>query len=82
MSERKANVTVIPASISTMAGIPLNSSAKRRVAAYARVSTDSAEQETYPSRSKANYGNQKSGKQLNHAHSFLRKPSGVIFNIG
>lgn len=41
----KNNVTVIPASISMMAGAPLNTTAKRRVAAYARVSTDSSEQE-------------------------------------
>lgn len=41
----KANVTVIPAIISMMQGVPLDSMAKRRVAAYARVSTDSSEQE-------------------------------------
>ena len=38
-------VTVIPASISMIAGAPLTGVAKRRVAAYARVSTDSTEQE-------------------------------------
>gem|GEM_PF-672723 len=41
----KNNVTIIPASISMIAGAPLSQSTKRRVAAYARVSTDSSEQE-------------------------------------
>lgn len=43
---KKSNVTIIPASISMIAGAALGSpTAKRRVAAYARVSTDSTEQE-------------------------------------
>ena len=39
-------VTVIPASINPMTRMPTASTAKRRVAAYARVSTDSEEQQT------------------------------------
>ena len=39
------NVTVIPASIEFMQNGITNSAAKRKVAAYARVSTDSEEQE-------------------------------------
>ena len=38
-------IIVIPASISMIAGAPLAGAARRRVAAYARVSTDSTEQE-------------------------------------
>lgn len=39
-------VTVIPPTISTLARMPLAPTAKRRVAGYARVSTDSKEQMT------------------------------------
>ena len=39
-------VTVIPPTITTLAGMPLAQTAKRRVAGYARVSTDSDEQFT------------------------------------
>ena len=39
-------VTVIPPTISTLARMPLAQTAKRRVAGYARVSTDSKEQMT------------------------------------
>jgi len=45
MMASRSNVTVIPASLDMLAGAPLKSTAKRRVAAYARVSTDSTEQE-------------------------------------
>jgi len=45
MMASKKNVTIIPASISMIAGAPLSQAGKRRVAAYARVSTDSSEQE-------------------------------------
>ena len=40
------NVTVIPATLAMHTGRPVNSPAKRRVAGYARVSTDSDEQYT------------------------------------
>lgn len=40
------NVTVIPATLNLHTGAPKNSTAKRRVAGYARVSTDSDEQFT------------------------------------
>lgn len=40
------NVTTIPATISRFTDIPLVSTAKRKVAAYARVSTDHEEQLT------------------------------------
>lgn len=40
------NVTVIPATINKMTRMPVGKIAKRRVAAYARVSTDSEEQIT------------------------------------
>ena len=36
----KKNVTVIPASINRFTATPINSRKKRRVAGYARVSTD------------------------------------------
>ncbi len=44
MAEKKANITMIPASIPFMQNNAVNPSAKRKVAAYARVSTDSEEQ--------------------------------------
>ena len=47
----KAQVTVIPATISIHTNQVFSPVNKRRVAAYARVSTDSAEQETYLLRS-------------------------------
>ncbi len=40
------NVTVIPATLTLNTGRPMNSPVKRRVAGYARVSTDSDEQFT------------------------------------
>ena len=40
------NVTTIPATISRFTDAPLMSTAKRKVAAYARVSTDHEEQQT------------------------------------
>lgn len=40
------NVTVIPATRNLHTGIPTTSKAKRKVAGYARVSTDSEEQNT------------------------------------
>ena len=40
------NVTVIPATKNIHTGTPMNSKRKRRVAGYARVSTDSDEQFT------------------------------------
>ena len=40
------NVTVIPATLNLHTGVPKNSTVKRRVAGYARVSTDSDEQFT------------------------------------
>ena len=40
------NVTTIPATISRFTDAPLVSTAKRKVAAYARVSTDHEEQQT------------------------------------
>ncbi len=40
------NVITIPATISQYTSAPLASTAKRRVAAYARVSTDHEEQQT------------------------------------
>ena len=42
----KKNVTVIPATISMHTKSPVDSKIRRRVAAYARVSTDSDEQFT------------------------------------
>ena len=36
----QAKVTMIPATRNALTGVPKNSKAKRRVAAYARVSTD------------------------------------------
>ena len=39
-----ANVTVIPATRSLHSKLPINTRARRRVAGYARVSTDSEEQ--------------------------------------
>ena len=44
MEQRR--ITVIPATIDPMTRMPVNSKAKRRVAGYARVSTDSEEQKT------------------------------------
>lgn len=41
-----ARVTTIPATISRFTATPINEKKKRRVAAYARVSTDSEEQLT------------------------------------
>ena len=41
-----ANVTVIPATRSLHSKLPINTRARRRVAGYARVSTDSEEQLT------------------------------------
>lgn len=38
------NITVIPATINPMTRLPMMSAILRRVAAYARVSTDSEEQ--------------------------------------
>ena len=40
------NVTVIPASLNKYSDIPLATTAKRKVAAYARVSTDDEDQQT------------------------------------
>ena len=40
------NITVIPATRNTITGAPKTSTRKRKVAAYARVSTDSDEQQT------------------------------------
>ena len=40
------NVTVIPASINRFSDIPLTAPQRRKVAAYARVSTDEEEQQT------------------------------------
>lgn len=40
------NVTVIPATLNLHTGSPKSTNAKRRVAGYARVSTDSDEQFT------------------------------------
>ena len=40
------NVTVIPASVNKFSSIPLATKEKRKVAAYARVSTDEEEQQT------------------------------------
>lgn len=40
------NITVIPATLNLHTGVPKNSNLKRRVAGYARVSTDSDEQFT------------------------------------
>ena len=40
------NVTVIPASIHRFSEVPLASAEKRKVAAYARVSTDNEDQKT------------------------------------
>ena len=45
-AKRQAVVTMIPATIDPYINSPLNQQLKRRVAAYARVSTDSDEQET------------------------------------
>lgn len=45
-SSRQTVVTVIPPTIDPQIRSPLNSTAKRRVAGYARVSTDSTEQES------------------------------------
>lgn len=42
----KKNVTVIPASINRFTATPINSRKKRRVAGYARVSTDMEDQQT------------------------------------
>ena len=42
----KRKVTTIPATISRYTAVPINSMMKRRVAGYARVSTDSEEQAT------------------------------------
>ncbi len=44
MAENKNNITVIPASIPFMQNNAVNPTKTRRVAAYARVSTDSDEQ--------------------------------------
>lgn len=52
MSEAKAtvwqprNVTTIPPTILPLSQMPIHGTKKRRVAAYARVSTDSEEQQT------------------------------------
>lgn len=49
MSEARANtpkVTVMPATLNRFTAMPIASTRKRRVAAYARVSTDSEEQQT------------------------------------
>ena len=43
---RAKNVTVIPQRMRPVAQIPLHAGRRRRVAAYARVSTDSEEQQT------------------------------------
>ena len=43
---RSSTVTVIPATISRYTASPINEKKKRRTAAYARVSTDSEEQQT------------------------------------
>lgn len=40
------SVTVIPASLNKYSDIPLATTAKRKVAAYARVSTDDEDQQT------------------------------------
>ena len=40
------NVRVIPATMSRMTSAPVASAAKRKVAGYARVSTDQEEQQT------------------------------------
>lgn len=40
-------VTTIPATLSRFTSAPINSKKKRRVAAYARVSTDNEEQLTW-----------------------------------
>ena len=40
------NITVIPASRDIITGIPKSVTVKKKVAAYARVSTDSEEQQT------------------------------------
>lgn len=44
--QTQRNVTVIPATKNAFTGIPANTMAKKKVAAYARVSTDSDEQQT------------------------------------
>ena len=46
MSRTVRNVTTIPATISRFTSAPINEQRKRRVAGYARVSTDSEEQFT------------------------------------
>ena len=42
----KKNVTTIPATISRFTAAPINTRTKRRVAGYARVSTDMEDQQT------------------------------------
>ena len=46
MSRSARSVTVIPASINPISHLPIALQRKRRVAGYARVSTDSEEQQT------------------------------------
>ena len=46
MSAGRNNVTIIPATISQFTAMPINSKAKRKVAAYARVSTELEEQQS------------------------------------
>ena len=46
MSRSARSVTVIPASINPISHLPMSLQRKRRVAGYARVSTDSEEQQT------------------------------------
>ena len=49
MSEARANaprVTMVPATLNRFTAMPISTTKKRRVAAYARVSTDNEEQQT------------------------------------
>lgn len=49
MSEARAfapRVTVVPATLNRFTAMPISTTRKRRVAAYARVSTDNEEQQT------------------------------------
>ncbi len=45
-SDMARTVTILPATISSLTAAPIGSTAKRKVAAYARVSTDNEEQQT------------------------------------
>ena len=63
-----AKVIVIPATVSRYTATPINIRKKRRVAGYARVSTDHEEQQTSYEAQVDYYTNYIKGREIGRAH--------------